>query len=120
MADNDLAGTSLEKTLFQLLQNDSVKNMDTGNLLVLISLVNLMGLVDIINRRTGGEQMTAAEGEHRGNVPDNQAKEEGGGGAALNPAALMGMLNQMMKPRPRASSGVPGEERDNQQPEDDK
>lgn len=121
MADNDSGNASLEKTLFQLLQNDSVKNMDTGNLLVLMSLINLMGLVDIINRRTGTEQGVAATGDiHRGNARDDATREEGGGGAALNPAALMGILNQMMKPRPREATGLPGEDQESQQPGDGK
>lgn len=97
MSDAAPNNSSLESTLFQLLHTESARNMDQGNLLVMMSLVNLMGLIDIINRRMGGQGL---EGP---GVPEGALNSGGGsvpaggkGAPPLNPSALMGILNQFM------------------------
>lgn len=99
------SNSSLESTLFQLLQTDSARNMDQGNLLVMMSLVNLMGLIDIINRRMGGKDLESLE-----SAPVSGAGPAPGGGKGvppLNPAAIMGMLNQFMGGQAQTNSVQP-------------
>lgn len=121
MPETGFQDSSLENTLFQLLQTDSARTMGPGNLLVMMSLVNLMGLIDIINRRMGeGTGKEMPEAASAPGAAREGAGGEGGGGNALDPSALMGMLNHLMKNRPRAAGGPPGEEGEPVQPGDGK
>ncbi len=120
MPETGFSETSLENTLFQLLQTESARTMGSGNLLVMMSLVNLMGLIDIINRRLGeetGKEMPEAA-TAPGAAREAAVGEGGGGGNALDPSALMGMLNHLMKNRPRAAGEPPGMKGEPEQPED--
>ena len=120
MPETGFNETSLENTLFQLLQTESARTMGSGNLLVMMSLVNLMGLIDIINRRlgegTGKEMPEAASAPGAAREAAGGEGGGGGGGNALDPSALMGMLNHLMKNRPRAAGGPPGVEGEPEQP----
>jgi len=42
---------SLENTLFTMLEKGTGAGLDQANLLVMMSLVNLMGIVNLINKR---------------------------------------------------------------------
>ena len=106
MEDVKISDIGLEKTLFQLLQGDAVKAMDTGSLLVLISLINLMGLIDIINLRVGLQGDMQNE-ENNLTLENAMNHEKNTGRSSLDPAALMGVINQFIKPQPRADE--PGE-----------
>ncbi len=68
----------LENTLFRLLQEK--KEQDEDSLLIILGLVNLMGLIDIINGR--------AEKIQEEKIPDKGAKNS-------STEALMGLLSQM-------------------------
>jgi hypothetical protein len=119
MPETGFNETSLENTLFQLLQTDSARTMGSGNLLVMMSLVNLMGLIDIINRRLGeGTGKEMPEAASAPGAAREGAGAEAGGGNALDPSALMGMLNHLMKNRPRAAGGPSGVEGEPEQPGD--
>ncbi|HAP94036.1 MAG TPA: hypothetical protein DCM26_05370 [Desulfotomaculum sp.] len=43
--------SGLEKTLFSLLERSSGPGMDQGSLLILVSLLNLMGIVNLLTQR---------------------------------------------------------------------
>ncbi|MEG6617152.1 hypothetical protein V6C27_12110 [Peptococcaceae bacterium 1198_IL3148] len=124
MEDNSKKG-GLEQTVVDLLQAHAQHGVDQTNMLLMLSLVNLMGIVDILQHSTAGvgsnvalqrgEMLPAANG-----VTDNpdlmkvvQQAASGEidplqllsllnqpGGQMPNTAALMGMLSQMMPPPP--------------------
>lgn len=102
MAEESTKNACIEETLFQLLQTGGARSMDQGSLLVLLSLVNLMGIIDIINFRLGIKKnsdfpdITA----QAGNEPPEGA---GGAGAeagrrdkapSFDPAAILSMLGR--------------------------
>ncbi|MCL6478008.1 MAG: hypothetical protein K6T65_06285 [Peptococcaceae bacterium] len=61
MAEEGARHANLEETLFHLLSSGGGREMDQGNLLVLLSLVNLMGIINIINFRLGIKQGAGAD-----------------------------------------------------------
>ncbi len=46
--------SGLENTLFSLLEKGGGPEMNQANLLILMSLVNLMGIISLLGQRTGG------------------------------------------------------------------
>ncbi len=88
--------TRLEETLFQLLELRAREGLDYGGLLLLLSLVNLLGIVSILHRRG----VTAARSERRGKAGlDELATTLTGllGATATGqagPAALLGALGK--------------------------
>lgn len=86
MAEEGTGHASIEETLFQLLRAGGQGNMEQGNLLILLSLVNLMGLINIINYRIGikkGHEDLSTGGPEAGpraNAP------------SFDPAPLLAML----------------------------
>ncbi len=103
MADEEAKYASIEETLFQLLQTTGARDMDQGGLLVLISLVNMMGIINIINYRAGIKQSEnigktdlrpAAAGPPLDPASLLAAMGEKGG-AGLNPQ-LAGLLSRFM------------------------
>ena len=89
----------LDRALYQLLESDATKNMDQGNLLIMLSLINLMGLIDIINVKYGVPRQNiipvSGDGEK-----DISSEKPGGGDVTqdgnLN-AQLMGLLGKLVK-----------------------
>lgn len=73
----------IEETLFQLLERGGAGGMDQGNLLILLSLVNLMGIVNTINYRMGNHKPVPER------VPETAAGEKG---PAFDPSPLLAML----------------------------
>ncbi|MFZ5634626.1 MAG: hypothetical protein ACOY40_17500 [Bacillota bacterium] len=123
MAEEGVKYANIEETLFQLLQSGGGRDMDQGNLLVLLSLVNLMGIINIINYRLGikqgaGADSTAGQPEAarpdsgpetgpetgpRGKVPPFDpasllAMLGGKDRSGVNPGQLAGLLNRFMHP----------------------
>lgn len=135
MSEESTSSASVEETLFRLLQNGGAGSMDQGSLLVLMSLVNLMGIIDIINYRIGlkkapvsgaAAQPAGGPGGFRPGGPDTKGPpldpaalfsalggKEGGG---LGPGQLAGLLSRFMPPpgskaregSGEAAMGVPG------------
>jgi hypothetical protein len=97
--------TRLEETLFQLLELRAREGLDYGGLLLLLSLVNLLGIVSILHRRG----VTAARSERRGKAGlDELATALTGllGATATGqagPAALLGALGKEGKGDPLAA-----------------
>ncbi len=92
------AGT--EEIMFQLLAGGG-KNMEQGNLLIMLSLVNLMGIINIISHKMGVKPGVEARGA---GVPE-AGREDGGRGEApekkappVDPATLLSMLHYFMPP----------------------
>lgn len=90
----------LERTLNQLLESESTKNMDQGNLLIMLSLVNLMGLIDIINIKYGVPPQNTIPGSGAGEK-DVFPENAGGGGEDIKQegnlnAQLMGLLGKLV------------------------
>lgn len=83
MADKDVRYASVEETLFQLMQSEGAKNMGEGKLLVLLSLVNLMGIIDIINQRAGIKKV---DSKNSGAVVQRET------GLPIDPAPALAML----------------------------
>lgn len=57
--------SGLENTLFSLLEKGGGPEMNQANLLILMTLVNLMGIIDLMGQRAGG----------RGNQEDKSTGE---------------------------------------------
>lgn len=53
MAEENGKYQGIEETLFKILQTDSAKEMGQESFLILLSLVNLMGLVNLVSIRAG-------------------------------------------------------------------
>lgn len=104
MADKDVRYASVEETLFQLMQSEGAKNMGEGKLLVLLSLVNLMGIIDIINQRAGIKKVDSknpgADVQHEGGKPIDPAHEFAMLGdkesKGINPGQLVEMLSSFI------------------------
>lgn len=92
MAEEEAKYTGMEETLFKLLKDGGARGMEQGNLLVLLSLVNLMGIVNIISHRAGikGTDFSTADGGAEGARPE--VIRSGGKGPPFDPSALLGML----------------------------
>ena len=126
MAEEEAKYTGMEETLFKLLKDGGAGGMEQENLLVLLSLVNLMGIVNIISHRAGikGTDALTADGGAEGVRPEEN--RSGGKGPPFDPSALLGMLagkggpglnqgqmtdflNRFMGPPPGKPSGAAGE-----------
>lgn len=93
MAEEEVKYTGMEETLFKLLKDGGAGGMEQDNLLVLLSLVNLMGIVNIISHRAGikGANVYTADSGAEGVRPAEEIRS-GGKGPAMDPSALLGML----------------------------
>lgn len=115
--------TGLEQTVIELLQAHSQSGVNQTNMLLMLSLVNIMGIVDILKRSAvdeganielqRGELSKVPKGmESNADLMNLVQQAATGqmdpvqllgllnqpGGQMPNPAALMGMLSQMMPP----------------------
>lgn len=95
MSDDDVRFAGMEETLFKLLKAGGAGNIEQGNLLILLSLVNLMGIINIISHRAGIKNFPL---EIKHDQVDDQAQpgespeKPGIRGPAVDPAALFSML----------------------------
>lgn len=134
MADN-ANNVGLERTMMDLMETQQKNGIDQTNMLLMLSLVNLMGIVNILQQSTGvnnladskiiqGQVPVASQGAHdQGDLMHllNQAATgqldpmqlltmlNGSGKGMPNPAALMGLLSQMMPPPPPAPQHQAGQ-----------
>jgi len=108
--------SGIEETFFHLLEAGGAKDMEQGNLLIMLSLVNLMGIINIINYRIGlGKGVPAGgprEGTGAGEGPGEATRHSappldpasllamlgGKGGSGLNPAQLGEILSRLLPP----------------------
>ncbi len=125
MSGEGIKGPGIEGTLFELLENSGARDMDQGNLLILLSLVNLMGIINIINSRLGTAKGAGAGTEGispAGPGPEGSPEPAPGrkgqpfdpspllailagkGGETAGPGQLASLLNRFMG----APEGKPG------------
>lgn len=116
----------LEQTVVNILEIQSRHGVDQNNMLIMLSLINLMGIVNVMQKNTGEEtsQVLLAKKDdtlvHNTNQNPNadlmqmvQQAASGNinpaqligmlgqqGGQVPNAAALMGLLSQLMPPPP--------------------
>ena len=127
--ENSLQKPGLEQTILNLLQQQSKYGVDNINMLLMLSLVNLMGIVDILQRATGGGGLSLEISENSHPAPEQNASSsqsrtapnddlmnlvQQAASGRLNPdqliaslgrsgqinPALLTMLTQMMPPPP--------------------
>ncbi|MBO8138155.1 MAG: hypothetical protein H0Z40_08475 [Desulfotomaculum sp.] len=94
----------LEKTVISLLEAQSQYNIGQINMLLMLSLVNLMGIVDVLQRTTGGEglevEISSSQGEPSkkegaaSNTDELMQMVQQAASGSINPAQLLGMLNR--------------------------
>lgn len=94
----------LENVLDKLLEFQAAKGADCLDSMLMLSLVNLLGIVSLLNKQSGGAAAVQAPGVMNpllgtllnmlsGGGPEARGPESGTGPGALMPAALMSMLN---------------------------
>ncbi len=87
----------IEETLFRLLDYQAERGVDNDSLLIMLSLLNLMGLVNALNRSEAGT--SPAGGINLQSLLPLLAVAAagmgGGPGGQFNPAALLGLLGGM-------------------------
>ncbi|MFZ5650606.1 MAG: hypothetical protein ACOY4I_07105 [Bacillota bacterium] len=128
MSGEEARFAGMEETLFALLRAGGAGNMEQGNLLILLSLVNLMGIVNIISHRAGIksfplEMKNIPEGDGAQVVvsPENNPGMRGpvdpsallsilGGKGGPNPGQLAGLLSRLMGPQAGQFQGRSPEE----------
>ncbi|MFZ5595753.1 MAG: hypothetical protein ACOY31_01915 [Bacillota bacterium] len=93
MSGEDGKFTGMEETLFQLLRSGASGGVGPDDLIILLGLVNLMGLIDIINYRAGiKKEGVFPPPEGAGNSVDRPGGPAARGGAAFDPGPLISML----------------------------
>jgi len=94
LAEEEVKYSGMEETLFKLLKDGGTAGMEPENLLVLLSLVNLMGIVNIIGHRAGikGADYQSAEGGTEGVRSKEPESRSGSKGPPFDPSALLGIL----------------------------
>lgn len=109
MSNRGNTGTGLESTLYSLIEMESKHGIEQGNMLIMISLVNLMGLVNLLGHRMGVQMavppVTLDAGEKErvtANAGNKRAGEDAAGkeGPGLNPQHLANMLGALLGPPP--------------------
>lgn len=83
----------MEETLFALLRAGGSVNMEQGNLLILLSLVNLMGIINIISHRAGIKSLPL---EIKSIPEENNPGMRG----PVDPSALLSILGGKAGPVP--------------------
>lgn len=100
MSDSNTNNGDIQDTLFSLIRS---ADMDQGSLLVLLSLVNMMGIINIISYRAGIRSKYESD---TGSIPggrENVGLPESGGlpkGAPFDPGHLLSMLGGKQGPGP--------------------
>jgi len=96
----------LERLLFRILDAQSKAEVDQYDVMLMLSLLNLLGMVDVMNRRAGGTAVQPISGTGNpmeallgmlgkgapGGTPPSGAA---GSGPPFNPAMLMNLMNMM-------------------------
>ncbi|MFZ5646205.1 MAG: hypothetical protein ACOY30_01130 [Bacillota bacterium] len=109
MSGEEARFAGMEETLFELLKAGGAGNIEQGNLLILLSLVNLMGIINIISYRAGIKNFPLEmnydqkDGEGR---PEESAEKPGMRGLAVDPAALLSILGGKGGPNPGQLAGL--------------
>lgn len=117
MPDNDQKGHQLEQVLYKLLDYQSGQGADQKDTMLMLSLLNLYGIVSVMNKHyTKGVEQQGAMDSMLGmlqsmmsgqNGPDAGGKQAGGKQEGSDP--LLGMLQSMMSgqnaPGPRGQQG---------------
>jgi len=98
LSDSTTNNGDIQDTLFSLIRS---ADMDQGSLLVLLSLVNMMGIINIISYRAGirSKYESAAVSVPEGG--ENMGLPESGGppkGAPFDPGPLLSMLGGKQGP----------------------
>ncbi|MBM7855190.1 hypothetical protein JOC37_001575 [Desulfohalotomaculum tongense] len=92
-----------EQTVINLLQAQSEHNVSHVNMLLMLSLVNLMGIVDVLQRTTGGEGLEVEIAPRGLPAPKDKAQSpnddlmelvQQAASGNLHPAQLLGLLNR--------------------------
>lgn len=92
MPDENARYADIEETFFNLIRAGA-GDMDHGNLLVMLSLVNLMGIINIINFRAGLKKNEGPPGASRIGGQEGAAESPAPGkGLPFDPASLLAML----------------------------
>lgn len=135
---NGVAGVaSLEDVMFRLMDFTPGEKADNYDTMVMVSLVNLLGIISVMNKQLpAGPPVAGARSEEspaagllKMLLEDQTRQAAGGGGPGLNPALLlsllgnqgqrpenallMALLSSMMQPPP---SAAPRPERNRQTP----
>lgn len=109
MSNSGSTGTGLESTLYSLMEMESKHGIEQGNMLIMISLVNLMGLVNLVGHRMGVQMsippVTLAPGEKAratANAGNKRAGEDATGkdGPGMSPQHLANLLGALLGPPP--------------------
>ena len=88
MSENTTNSGDIQDTLFSLIRS---ADMDQGSLLVLLSLVNMMGIINIISYRAGVRSKNEADTVSTPGPPRD---------APFDPASLISMLGGKQGPGP--------------------
>lgn len=110
MAEEGAKGHHLEQVLFSLLDFQSRQGADQSDTMLMLGLLNLLGIVSLMNKQAGrgvsGQVVTGSMhpmlntllqmmgGPSQPPAGQGVPGERGNPGLPLNPALLMGLLNQ--------------------------
>ncbi len=98
----------IEKTLFKILDYQSEHNVDDDSILIMVSLLNLMGMVNLLNREGENSATGAGLTPGLGNIEAllgplmalmagmGKGGTAGEGQSSFNPVALLSLLNGVM------------------------
>jgi hypothetical protein len=133
MTGEEPGGVNLEKVMFRLMEYQPGENNDKTDTMVMISLINLLGIISVMNKQSLPAGSSRSAGEDplmpmlMGLLAQNQQPSRGGG-PGINPALLMslmgskgqrpenalllGLLSSMMQPPPGPPQPPPGWEKD--------
>ncbi len=80
--ENNLQKPGLEQTILNLLEEQSKYGVDNINMLLMLSLVNLMGIVDILQRAIGGRDLGVEISQNSNSAAEqdtspNQSRQKG-------------------------------------------
>lgn len=99
MTGEEPGGVNLENVVFRLMEYQPGENNDKTDTMVMISLVNLLGIISVMNKQSlpAAGPRTAAEDPLlpvlMSMLAQNQQPSRGGGpGPGINPALLMSLL----------------------------
>lgn len=108
MSGEEARFAGIEETLFELLKAGGAGNIEQGNLLILLSLVNLMGIVNIISYRAGikGFPLEIKQDQNANESRPEESSENQGMRGPVDPAALLSMLGGKGGPNPGQLAGL--------------
>jgi hypothetical protein len=87
MSEQSQDNKSLEETAFRLLETISKQGGESGNTLIMLSLINLLGIINLIDRKLAAGTKTTA-----GSGMESLAGLAGLVGDKIDPAALLNLL----------------------------